>query len=1091
MTDEEQEKPKKARPRHHRAGAGMTLRLVAAAFLLLLTGLILTDRGVPLPQVARDRLVEAVNDRLSDLRISVEHVDVSLGQLARPKVALEGVTLLGPGGVTLADLNRIDLALSSGGMLRGKLVLEQVSLLGAEVTVRRQSNGSFELAPYETTEEGTLLSVADILAAVDLALDSGPLAEIEEVFAQDVVITLEDARSDRVWQATNAQLVLRERTGGLTLSVASDVFNGTDALAEVQVSVAFDEASRETELGIRMEEMPSTDIALQSPALAWLSVLRSPISGAVRAQLAGNGTLSSLNGTLDLNGGVLQPDGEVAPIPFEAARAYFSFDPSRGRIDFDEIGVRSRDFSATASGYSYLAETPSAWTDTFIGQFEINEASVDTPDIFGAPVAIDAARVDLRLGLSPFRIEIAEAFATRADTQARATGEVTIRDGLWSVNVDSSTDSIEGALVKEFWPQRVAPKTRKWIFDNVKAGRLSDVSFGVRFLQGRKPDVALSFDYHDAVVRYLKEMPVVQDGSGRATIHNREFVIEVEEGWVEDAGGKRIGGAGSVFRVPNIRQKPPDGMLSLVAEGDLDSVLEVLDHAPLQVMERAGRSTDIATARARVQADVSLPLKKGLVYDEVDFDVRATASAVESSELVPGRTLQAEMLALKATPEALSINGAGALDGVPFGTTWEVSLGADRNGGSNARGNVVLSTETLKAFGVELPPGSLRGESSADYTLSFAPDETAALVLSSDLRGLGMRLPALGWNKAPSVPGGFDFAMSLGETPDVTRFDFSAPGLAFSGDVDFASGGSVRQVRLSQLRVGQWLDATARITPRSGASPIVALEGGRLDLREVPRSSDQRQTGTGEVVSLNLDTVIVSDGIGLRPFRGQVTPVMGGLNGDFEARVGGQTLVRGNLVPAFGRTALRVEADDAGGVLRNANIIQSGRGGDFYLTMTPVSGAPAGTYDGEFRIDKMRLRDAPILAGLLNAISVVGLLDQLASGGLAFDTIDGAFRVTPDRIILRRMAAVGPSLGISAEGVYDPAAKELDLQGVISPIYFVNGIGALLTRRGEGLFGFSYRMTGSTRSPTVSVNPLSILTPGMFREIFRQPVPTE
>ena len=64
------------------------------------------------------------------------------------------------------------------------------------------------------------------------------------------------------------------------------------------------------------------------------------------------------------------------------------------------------------------------------------------------------------------------------------------------------------------------------------------------------------------------------------------------------------------------------------------------------------------------------------------------------------------------------------------------------------------------------------------------------------------------------------------------------------------------------------------------------------------------------------------------------------------------------------------------------------------------------------------------------------------------------------------------------------------MQGVISPIYILNGIGQIFTRRGEGLFGFAYRMTGAQGATRVEVNPLSILTPGMFREIFRRPPPT-
>ena len=63
------------------------------------------------------------------------------------------------------------------------------------------------------------------------------------------------------------------------------------------------------------------------------------------------------------------------------------------------------------------------------------------------------------------------------------------------------------------------------------------------------------------------------------------------------------------------------------------------------------------------------------------------------------------------------------------------------------------------------------------------------------------------------------------------------------------------------------------------------------------------------------------------------------------------------------------------------------------------------------------------------------------------------------------------------------------MQGVISPVYLLNGIGALFSKRGEGLFGFNYSLRGKASDPDVGVNPLSILTPGIFREIFRQPPP--
>ncbi len=148
------------------------------------------------------------------------------------------------------------------------------------------------------------------------------------------------------------------------------------------------------------------------------------------------------------------------------------------------------------------------------------------------------------------------------------------------------------------------------------------------------------------------------------------------------------------------------------------------------------------------------------------------------------------------------------------------------------------------------------------------------------------------------------------------------------------------------------------------------------------------------------------------------------------------------------------------------------------------------SYLGNLRIEGPRLRDAPAMAELLNLISVVGLLEQLSGEGINLGTVDARFALTPGRLTVTEGAAVGPSLGISMDGVYDTRSRQFDMQGVVSPLYMVNGlVGALFAPRREGLFGFSYQLTGTAQNSNVTVNPLSILTPGIFREIFRRPPP--
>ena len=157
------------------------------------------------------------------------------------------------------------------------------------------------------------------------------------------------------------------------------------------------------------------------------------------------------------------------------------------------------------------------------------------------------------------------------------------------------------------------------------------------------------------------------------------------------------------------------------------------------------------------------------------------------------------------------------------------------------------------------------------------------------------------------------------------------------------------------------------------------------------------------------------------------------------------------------------------------------------MKMTLVPRAREGFYDGTLEISDIRVKDAPALAELFSAISVIGLLEQLDGGGLPFNLVSADFVLTPERVVVQSSRAVGASLGITMDGEYNLSTGLMDMQGVVSPIYVINGIGQLVSRRGEGLIGISYQMRGDADDPKVSANPLSILTPGFLRDIFRKP----
>jgi hypothetical protein len=360
------------------------------------------------------------------------------------------------------------------------------------------------------------------------------------------------------------------------------------------------------------------------------------------------------------------------------------------------------------------------------------------------------------------------------------------------------------------------------------------------------------------------------------------------------------------------------------------------------------------------------------------------------------------------------------------------------------------------------------------------------LALTSDLAGLGLRIPELDWALSQAATGRLDVTATLGTPPQIDTLAIDAGGLRARGEVRLAPQGTLEAARFTRFELGDWLDARVALIGRgANATPAIEVTGGRVDLR---RGSFGGGAGEGGgPVRLRLDELRITDSIALTGFRADLD-TRGGAQGRFVAQVNGKAEITGDIVPMAGRSAFRIRAQNAGALLSAANILQDGRDGSLDLSLRPAP--DEGSYDGVLTIKQIRIKSMPALAALLNAVSIVGLLEQLDGQGLHFSEVAARFRLAPELLTLLEASAVGASVGISMDGYYDLARKQVDMQGVLSPVYMLNAIGGVLTpRRGEGLIGFNFTLRGAVDNPAVAVNPLSVLTPGFLREMFRRPAP--
>lgn len=1089
--------------RKRRGGVfGFWIAISAILFLFLAAFAILgmTGRPIKMPvwvvAEVETRLNRAVAPVAPDMSLSVGGIEVMVDQNWVPRLALDDLRVLQADGTALMTLPEVRASFDPVALLKGALRPRSLRIVGGRFAIKRSADGRLDLDLAGNGGTPTLHSVAEILDAADKVFSGPALAKLSTIEAEALTLVLTDARSGKQWQAGDGRLVLDNRTAELAAQLSFSLAVGQTAPARVVFTSVSNKANASARLTATVDGIAASDLAAQSAPLAWLAVLDAPISGRLAAALDVDGKFGPLESTLEIGAGVLRPTPQTAPIAFDRAGVTLAYDPAVGRIAISAVSVESPSLRMAATGQSYILDENGASLSgvllgakpaAFLTQIAFSQVMVDPAGLFQAPATFSQGNLDLRLTMQPFAIDIGQMTLTEKDTHLSLKGRVAADPKGWRVALDVALDKIESSQLIALWPVRLVPKTRDWLALNVLDATLFDVKAGVRLAPDTEPRLSLGYEFADTDVRFLKALPPIRAGSGYSSIEGRAYTLVLEKGHVTPPIGGDIDAAGTVFKIRDINQKPAVADVTLATQSSLTAALSLLDQPPFKFLTKANKPVELGHGQATLITKLSFPLKPKVLLEDVAYTVTGQVKDFQSDVLVAGREVTAPLLDVAADVSGLVVSGKGLLDTLPFDAAFQQKFGPAGKGHSSIAGSVLVSDAALRDLGVALPSGMIAGSGSAKITIDLVANQPAQMALTSDLQGLGLALPALGWTKPTKKAGNLEMTVSLGKLPEVTSLTFDAAGLAATGKITLQDGGGLKTAIFDRVQLEDWLDAAIALEGRGiGRAVGVSIASGTVDLRRLALSRRDVSGAEDGPLQVRLDRLTVSDGIALTDFQGDFSS-RGGFNGSFTATVNNDAPVRGTVVPSPAGSAVRITSDDAGRVMAAAGVFANARGGALDLQLLPTEAK--GEYRGTATIGSIRVKKASVLAELLSAISVVGVLEQLNGSGLVFNKASADFRLTPDAIEVTEGSAVGASLGVSMAGIYETGSKRLTMQGVVSPIYLLNGIGSFLSRKGEGLFGFSYKIRGTADAPQIKVNPLSILTPGIVRKIFGKPAP--
>ncbi len=1068
------------------------ISIITIILVIAVAALLIRVKSGPLVLPSAQNTVERLaSEALSDFDVKVGEVSlVMASEGLSTQVQLSNMVISTKSGQKIVELPIVRAKLDPIRFLQEGVEIETVEVIGAEVQVLRDARGKFNFLPVDT-ENTELIGPDIIFANVNAAAVKAPLSALKLITMSDTQFTYVDQLNGRVWKSEKT-LLKSERENDVITADANIVLTSdghADTSAGLRFSYTVD--AENFDFSLRFENADTVTLADQVPALDFLRSFEAAVTGSLSASISTDGTLGTLSGVLETNEGKLVESPQSKPIKFEKVKAYFDYDKTADSFNFTQVTAESAAGNLTGESQVELFRGDDGGVDSISGSVNLSVLDLHPEGIFAEPLAFDNVSANIHVTLSPLTVTLQDAALKLDDQSIQVHGSSVAGDLYWSNSYLATFNEVNRDEVLKYWPIIAKPKTRSWIEENILEGTAKN-GFAQINSQNGKISVDFKFDIENAQVRYLKTLPVLQDANGQGHLTEKSFFASLTNGVVISPNGATISLDGSTFTVPDLTAKPAMGDIDLKAKSTLLGALNILDEKPFEFLKKVNLSPNLGNGKADVIAKLSVPLKKGATTNDVIFDANAVVTELISEKLVKGRTITADEMMLHADNKGLNLTGIAKLDGLLSETEWIMPIGKEHKGRSEIISKVNLTDENLRILGIQFDKGTVTGSAPGIFNAIFEKGRAAKYSLTSNMAGLGLRVSGLNWTKPKKAKGRLLVSGTLGKSFTVDNVSIEASGLKAKGAVLLNADNTFRRADFTNVTLDNWLNVVAAIEATGGGKTKIVVSKGTVDLSKVKFASNEGAAKAGPPMDVVLDRLILADSLTLTNVRAKLQSDKG-LRGNYTARVNGGAEIKGTIFPQQHGTAAEIIAVNAGEVMRSADLYKKGVGGE--LRMVVIPSKEVGEYKGTFQIKKFKVKQDSVLADILNAISVVGLVQQLSGDGIVFETVDGQFELKPKGVELRKTSAVGVSIGITLDGNYNTSTKGLNFEGVVTPLYALNGtlervFGKLFGRtRGEGLFSFVYKLSGAASDPKISVNPLSILAPGAFREMFRTEIP--
>lgn len=934
--------------------------------------------------------------------------------------------------IEVANFPELNIGLSIKGLLFGHIAPARIAIMQPSLTLVRLEDGKFELARNADSASGADYSVLfrEIMEALgDPANASSGLRFLEKFEIRAADIAVDDRRTGVTWWAPQSDILLERRDEGV-IGEANVRLEMGEKITALDADVLWPKGQEQMVITIHVSDFDATYLAETLPEVAAFTAPRFPITG-------------------DL----------LIIVDKEARIAGFGADIKGGK-----------------------------------GKFVL-------PDYFAEEVPVDSVRIKARYLLDG-SVYLEDLKIDLGATTLEAKGKFA-RDGdKFALTAEGAVENLDMKDLNRLWPKGVAANARAWVVPNIQEGHVKSASASATgaSMDGNPANLQIvaadgKIEFSGATVDYFNPLPKATGVDGSATFTKDTFTIHTDGGAVEDVklgkGEIVIGGLSAIDQ---------DIDISIDTSGPSQTALKIIDHEPLKLPSKRDIKPEQISGDFAMNLRFRFPLLNDLQLEQLAIDGKGDLTNGSYEKAFRGQDLREATLKLNVTERFLDVGGEGKLGGVPLALNWFEDFRSQPEKYRRqylAKGTADNAARDLFQVPKIFP---LDGPIDADLNYTEYDGGKSTLTVEADLAKASLFLPELNYRKEAGVPGKASLAFTLnkGNFRNIDQMKFTAENVAIEGDGLFTySGDDIDTLNVKAQT--PFNDAQISLRQPSANNYTLSIRGNKYDVAYL-YSGPKDENKDNDKDSYNIDLQVKELYMGApQPFY-DVKSRMRLVGPDIESmRFDARTLddkkrtpVVFNILPNEKGRSLSLKTENAGAFLRAADIVASMHGGKLALEGQYADRKPNRPLAARLMITNFNLKDAPIMTKVLSLASLTGALEMLGGNGIGFEKLSANVTMENHVVKVRDGVLKGNSIGANMGGVVDLKQKLFNLEGTLIPAYGVNKaissipvIGQIITGGGEqALFAFNFTVKGPLSDPQVGVNPLSALTPGIFREIF-------